>query len=206
MLLIAAASVTVAVSVMVSENAFAKDGRYSGDTSQAAAVNNECLNPIFDRNENIDNAVGVGNCAGTVSQQDESGSASAPITSQTANPDIELQRATTTQSPGLGSGDLNQIIECEGCFSSNMNDQQIQDFLSDYNSRVNDDGLSADSILDLCRLVNNLKAGGNPQSLGEVAFAVSRALVSTIGVTASQTMIACLNDIFGAGTFPPPGS
>ena len=86
-----------------------------------------------------------------------------------------------------------------------MNDQQIQDFLSDYNSRVNDDDLSADSILDLCRQVNNLKAG-NPQALADVAFAVSRALVSTIGVTASQTMIACLNDIFGAGTFPPPGS
>jgi hypothetical protein len=46
MLLIAAASVTVAVSVMVSEEAFAKDGRYSGDTIQAAAVSNECLNPI----------------------------------------------------------------------------------------------------------------------------------------------------------------
>ena len=85
---------TVAVSVIVSEEAFAKDGRYSGDTSQAAAVSNECLNPIFDSNT-IDNAVGVGNCGGTVSQQDESGQASAPITSQTANPDIELQRATT---------------------------------------------------------------------------------------------------------------
>ena len=49
-----------------------------------AAVSNECLNPIFDSN-NIDNAVGVGNCGGTISQQDESGSASAPITSQTAS-------------------------------------------------------------------------------------------------------------------------
>ena len=58
-----------------------------GDTSQAASVSNECLNPIFDSNT-IDNAVGVGNCGGTVSQQDESGSASAPITHQTANPDI----------------------------------------------------------------------------------------------------------------------
>jgi hypothetical protein len=68
---------TVAVSVMVSEDAFARDRRYSGDTSQAAAVNNECLNPILDSNT-IDNAVGVGNCGGTVSQQHESGSASAP--------------------------------------------------------------------------------------------------------------------------------
>ena len=82
---------TVAISVIVSEDAFARDGRYSGDsTSQAAAVSNDCLNPIFDSNEDIDNAVGVGNCGGTISQQDESGQASSPITSQTANPAIEL--------------------------------------------------------------------------------------------------------------------
>ena len=80
---------TVAISVMVSEDAFARE-RYSGDsTSQAAAVSNDCLNPILDSNT-IDNVVGVGNCGGTVSQQDESGQASAPITSQTANPTIEL--------------------------------------------------------------------------------------------------------------------
>lgn len=91
---------TVAISVTVSEDAFARE-RYSGDTSQAAAVSNECLNPILDSN-NIDNVVGVSNCAGTVSQQDESGQASAPITSQTANPTIELQRATTTQPPDTG--------------------------------------------------------------------------------------------------------
>ena len=101
---------TVAVSVIVSEEAYAKDGRYSGDTSQGAAVSNECLNPIFDSNT-IDNAVGVGNCGGTVSQQDESGQASAPITSQTANPDIELQRATTTQPTLTGES-------CEDCFDS----------------------------------------------------------------------------------------
>jgi hypothetical protein len=79
---------TVTKSVIVSEDAFAKDGRYSGDTNQAAAVSNGCLNPLFDSN-GIDNMVGVGNCGGTVTQQDESGSASAPITSQTANPTIQ---------------------------------------------------------------------------------------------------------------------
>ena len=82
----------IAISFVITEDAFAREGRYTGDTtSQAASVSNECLNPIFDSNEDIDNAVGVGNCGGTISQQDESGSASAPITSQTANPDIELQ-------------------------------------------------------------------------------------------------------------------
>jgi hypothetical protein len=113
-LILLAAAATVAISSTVSEDVFAKEGgRYlgGGDTSQAAAVNNECLNPIFDSNT-IDNAVGVGNCGGTVSQQDESGSASAPITSQTANPAIELQRATTaTPPPGLGAS-----MTCEECF------------------------------------------------------------------------------------------
>jgi hypothetical protein len=104
---------TVAISSTISEDAFARDGRYSGDsTNQAAAVSNDCLNPILDSNEDIDNLVGVGNCGGTVSQQDDSGQASAPITLQTANPDIELQRATTTTPPpSLGAS-----MTCEECF------------------------------------------------------------------------------------------
>ncbi len=86
---------TVATPSMITEDVFAKYGRYgTGDsTSQAAAVSNECLNPILDSNT-IDNALGVGNCGGTVSQQDESGSAAAPITHQSASPTIELQRNT----------------------------------------------------------------------------------------------------------------
>jgi hypothetical protein len=100
---------TVVISFIIAEDAFAKE-RYSEDTSQAAAVSNECLNLIFDSNEDIDNAVGVGNCAGTVSQQDESGSASSPITSQIADPTIELQRPTTTQPPLTGQS-------CVSCFS-----------------------------------------------------------------------------------------
>ena len=108
---------TVAVSFMIitiTDNAFARNERYGAndDSSQAAAVDNSCLNPIFDSNT-IDNAIGVGNCGGTVSQQDESGQASAPITHQTANPTIELQRATTsTPPPGVGDPQA----DCEACF------------------------------------------------------------------------------------------
>jgi hypothetical protein len=88
----------VSISFMITEDAFARNERYgAGDTtSQAAAVSNDCLNPILD-SKTIDNAVGVGNCGGTVSQQDESSQASAPITHQTANPTIEVQQSTTTQ-------------------------------------------------------------------------------------------------------------
>jgi uncharacterized protein (UPF0333 family) len=109
----------ITISFVITEDAFARDGRYTGDTtSQAASVSNECLNPIFDSNT-IDNVVGVGNCGGTISQQDESGSASAPITSQTANPIIELQRATTTQPPDTGTPPQT----CEECFDV-LNDAQ----------------------------------------------------------------------------------
>jgi hypothetical protein len=47
---------TVAISLFMAEDAFAKDGRYSGDTSQAASVSNECLNSILDSNT-IDNLI-----------------------------------------------------------------------------------------------------------------------------------------------------
>ena len=61
---------TVTIFSTVSEDVFARE-RYSGDsTSQAAAVSNDCLNPILDSNT-IDNIVGVGNCGGTISQMDE---------------------------------------------------------------------------------------------------------------------------------------
>ncbi len=85
---------------------------------KAASVSNDCLNPIFDSN-NIDNAVGVGNCGGTVSQQDDSGQASAPITPQTANPSIEVQRSQPppdTESPPE---------TCEDCFNMLTDDQQM---------------------------------------------------------------------------------
>jgi hypothetical protein len=105
---------TVAISSTVLEDVFAREGgRYSGggSDSQAASVSNECLNPILDSNT-IDNMVSVGNCGGTVSQQDESGQAGATTTHQTANPTIELQRSTT--GGGLGSP---QNVSCEGCLS-----------------------------------------------------------------------------------------
>jgi hypothetical protein len=112
---------TVAISFVITEDAFARE-RYSGDsTSQAAAVSNECLNPILDSNEDIDNVVGVGNCGGTVSQQDESGSAVAPITSQTANPTIELQRSTTSQPV---TGEQDPVTTCVNCFNGLTDAQQ----------------------------------------------------------------------------------
>jgi hypothetical protein len=136
---------TVAISVTVSEDAFARE-RYSGDTSQAAAVSNECLNPILDSNT-IDNIVDVGNCAGTVSQQDESGSAAAPITSQTANPTIELQRATTTQPPLTAT----PVENCAACFSTLTPAEQTE-FLN----RVNDQFPTIDTTMGFSNAIEQL--------------------------------------------------
>jgi hypothetical protein len=138
---------TVAISALLTEYVFARD-RYLTDstTSQAAAVSNDCINPILDSNT-IDNVVGIGNCGGTVSQQDESGQAGATTTHQTANPTIELQRTTT---PLVGIGD------CTACFNR-LTDAQ----LSEYERLLEDRsvtlfGTELTTIEDLCTLLRNI--------------------------------------------------
>jgi hypothetical protein len=184
-LLIAAASATVAISVMVSEEAFASDS-----TSQAAAVDNTCLNPIFDSNEDIDNAVGVGNCGGAVSQQDESGSASAPITSQTANPDIELQRATTSQ-PGLGAS-----MTCEECFDilSATQETAVEQLLAGDSNPLDDELWGANpptTIEELCAMY----ATFTQDQKGEIADGDITELLGDAGATQPtlNQVIRCLN-------------
>jgi hypothetical protein len=174
---------TVTISVTVSEDAFAKDGRYSGDTSQAASVSNECLNPIFDSNS-IDNAVGVGNCGGTVSQQDESGQASAPITHQDANPTIELQRATTTQPPLTGES-------CEDCFAP-LTADQVSDFEDRIPLIVNEE---INTIEELCEFL------ANPDiDLVDITASIRSTLVSDVSPPVSfstaNTIQQCLLNIF----------
>ena len=155
-------TVTLAVTIITittSDNAFARNERYASDaTSQVAAVSNECLNPILDSNT-IDNAVGVGNCGGTVSQQDESGLASAPITSQTANPAIELQRATTTQPPLTGTPP--SVEGCEECFDM-LTDAQKEDFVSILPDRFS----GVTTLEELCMLlINTVQNGGDFEGL-----------------------------------------
>ena len=187
----------VAISVIVSEDAFARE-RYSGDsTSQAAAVNNECLNPILDSNT-IDNAVGVGNCGGTVSQQDESGQASAPITSQTANPDIELQRATTTTPPpGLGAS-----MTCEECFDilSATQETAVEQLLAGGDNPLEDSLIwganPPTTIEELCQIW----ATFNSQQRG-VADSDILELLDGVAVATRTEVLRCLN----ASPFTPTG-
>jgi hypothetical protein len=183
---------TVAVSALTTEDAFARDGgTYTGDTSQAASVSNECLNPILDSNS-IDNMVGVGNCGGTVSQQDESGSASAPITSQTANPDIELQRATTTTpQPDLGAS-----MTCEECFDilSATQETAVEQLLAGDNNPLDDELWGANpptTIEELCTMY----ATFTMDQRGEIADGDITELLGDAGVTEPtlNQVIRCLN-------------
>ena len=182
---------TVAISSTASEDAFARDGRYSGDsTSQAAAVSNDCLNPIIDSNEDIENAVGVGNCGGTVSQQDESGSASAPITSQTANPDIELQRATTTTPPS-GVGDPQ--AGCEACFQPVV-DNELQGGFLDALHSLDQNFANANTIEEVCMVLLGQNMNQLQTSINNIEGALDT--LNLDGETIDG-IIRCLNNVFG---------
>jgi hypothetical protein len=160
--LILLAAATVVISALITEDVVARDGgRYSGDASQAASISNDCLNPVLDSNT-IDNMVGVGNCGGTVLQQDESGQAGATTTHQTANPTIELQRSTT-QTPLVGIGD------CAACFNP-LTDAQLLEYEAILENRsVRAFGTSVTTIEELCTLLRNIALQGDPIEAIELA-------------------------------------
>jgi hypothetical protein len=177
-----------AATVLISEDAFARDGgRHSGggDASQAAAVSNECLNPILDSNT-IDNMVGVGNCGGTISQQDESGQAGATTTHQTADPDIELQRATTTQPSLIG------IDTCTACFDplTDAQESEYEAILADRS--VGAFGRSITTVEELCTLLRNIVLQGrDPIEAIEVAVDMLGDIQGVSGGTVSD-ITTCL--------------
>jgi hypothetical protein len=186
-LILFAAAATLAISSTVLEDVFARDGgRYSGDrTSRAAAVNNDCLNPILDSNS-IDNMVGVGNCGGTVSQQDESGQASAPITSQTANPTIELKRATSTSAQPPLTGE-----SCEDCFNGLCLAEQTR-----FVQQLGNPAFA--TVDDVCNfLIQQQQMGGNILGLiapmGPMELALRNAGVDDDTILG---VLQCLNGVF----------
>jgi hypothetical protein len=171
---------TVAISALLTEDVFAREGgRYTGDsTSQAAALSNECLNPILDSNT-IDNIVGVGNCGGTISQQDASGSAAAPITSQTANPDIELQRAITTSQPDLGAP-----TTCEECFDV-LTATQLAAFEQNLDTLPFNPQVT--TIEQLCEFIHN-----NLGDIADIEEDIAGLLVSIGASSVAGSIIDCL--------------
>jgi hypothetical protein len=183
-------SATVTISSTVSEDAFARNGRYSGDsTSQAASVNNDCLNPIFDSNT-IDDGIGLGNCGGTVSQQDESGQASAPITSQNANPTLELQRATTsTPSPGVGDPQA----DCEACFQPVV-DNELQGGFLDALHSIDQNFANANTIEEVCMVLLGQNMNQLQTSINNIEGALDT--LNLDGETIDG-IVDCLKNVFG---------
>jgi hypothetical protein len=190
---------TVAISVTVSEDAFARE-RYSGDsTSQAAAVSNDCLNPILDSNT-IDNLVGVGNCGGTISQQDESGQASAPITSQSANPTIELQRATSTTQPPL-TGTPPTVGACVGCFDM-LSDTAQSEFEEAIPTRFQMLFPGITTIEQLCAALNSAFLKDEVEVVNSALDVLDSILNDfaedgTINQATHSSIISCLTRLYG---------
>ncbi len=91
----------------------------------------------------------MGNCGGTVSQQDDSGWASTPITSQNAHPTLELQRATTsTPPPGVGDPQA----DCEACFQPVV-DNELQGGFLDALHSLDQNFANANTIEEVCMVL-----------------------------------------------------
>lgn len=180
-----------AISFIITEDIFARNEGYASDsTSQAAAVNNDCLNPIFDSNI-IDNAISVGNCGGTVTQQDESGQASAPITHQTANPTLEVQRATTTQPPVTNPPPT--VRACVECFDILTAAQQ-----STFERLISDRIPGITTIELLCMLLQNNSGEDQTETLETLDEALN-IMEETGQITepVSLSISSCLGSLYG---------
>ncbi|MGA7900760.1 MAG: hypothetical protein WCA39_18085 [Nitrososphaeraceae archaeon] len=153
--LILLGAVIVTTSVMITEVAFARNGKHSGDVGQAVSISNSCLNPISNSNTN-DNTISNGNCEGTVSQQGKSGQASTPTTVQNANPTIEVQRSTAAEQPPLTSTRGN----CTACFDP-LTPAQTREFEGILQHRsITVFGRSITTIEQLCTLLENIADQG----------------------------------------------
>jgi hypothetical protein len=182
---------TVAISSTISEDAFARDGRYSGDSaSQAAAVSNDCLNSILDSNT-IDNLVGIGNCGGTISQQHESGQASALLTFQTANPTLELQRSTTSAQPGIGVGDPQ--ADCEACFQPVV-DNELQGGFLDALHSLDQNFANANTNEEVCMVLLGQNMNQLQTSINNIEGALDT--LNLNGETIDG-IVDCLKKVFG---------
>jgi hypothetical protein len=180
--------------VMIAEDAFARYQRHTGgDLSQAASITNSCLNPISNSNAN-DNMISNGNCGGTVSQQGKSGQASTPITVQNANPNIEVQRSTTTQSPVTGTH-----TTCTQCFDM-LNATQKQaanqtlagEF--DFASGVWPPGIT--NLVELCNAWNKLTEEQRGDAISDIGDLLNQIHVDS---ATSQKIVTCLLEAIPVG-------
>jgi hypothetical protein len=178
-------AVIVTTPVTVTEDAFARYERHTGDLSQAASISNSCLNPVSNSNTN-DNMISNGNCGGTISQQGRSGQATNPTTVQTANPTIEVQRSTSQ--PPLTSTRGN----CTACFDT-LNATQKSDFESILQFRSMESfGVQINTIEQLCMFLENIVSNGDDP---DIAISIVQSFftdVPGISTGAASNIATCL--------------
>jgi hypothetical protein len=178
-------AVIVTTPVTVTEDAFARYERHTGDLSQAASISNSCLNPVSNSNTN-DNMISNGNCGGTISQQGRSGQATNPTTVQNANPTIEVQRSTSQ--PPLTTARGN----CTACFDP-LTPAQIREFEGILQHRSTTVfGRNITTVEQLCTLLENIVGQGRDPI--EAITAVNELLGNVQGVSSAtiSNITTCL--------------
>lgn len=184
----------VTTPVMLTEDAFARNQRHTGgNLNQIASITNSCLNPVSNSNAN-DNMISNGNCGGTVSQQGKSGQASTPITVQNANPNIEVQRSTTTQSPVTGTH-----TTCTQCFDMlNATQQQAANQTLagefDFASGVWPPGIT--NLVELCNAWNKLTEEQRGDAISDIGDLLNQIHVDS---ATSQKIVTCLLEAIPVG-------
>jgi hypothetical protein len=140
--------------------------------------------------------VGVGNCGGTVSQQEKSGQAGATTTHQTANPTIELQRATTTQPPLTAT----PLENCAACFSILNSTEQAQFLLNvkDQFPSIDTTMGYSDVINQLCELLETARNDGDLSQALELLNEVLTEAPPIVDEITSERIQACIIRALGA--------
>jgi hypothetical protein len=172
--------------VMIAEDALARYQRHTGgNLNQAASVSNSCLNPVSNSNTN-DNMISNGNCGGTISQQGKSGQASTPTTVQNANPNVEVQRSTTTAQPSLTSTGGN----CTACFDPLSATQQSE--LLDSLSHDNIIPPTVSTIAQLCEFLRGLSVTDLVNAILVIQNELPSLPDHPVNVTTSLSIEKCL--------------
>jgi hypothetical protein len=168
---------TTAISMTTTENAFA--GKY--ENNQATSTSNSCLNPLFDTST-VGSANTIGNCGNTVSQQEEAGQASSPITHQVASPTIGEQAPSPPEQ---------EPQTCNQCFFTFLTPDEINTFeetLSDITEG------QVTSVVQACLLLEATTPEELPESLNTIAVALQ---LSGIDESTIAEIIDCLERVLG---------
>lgn len=169
---------TSAMSMITTENAFAEKYR----NNQASAGSNFCLNPIFE-SSTLDIVNNIGNCGNTISQQEESGQASSPVTSQIASPTIEVQSAAPPPTP--------EPQTCLECFTAFLTANEIALFEQAFSDFTMGEITTIEELCPTLEVLNDVQL---QQALGDIAILLTQTGIDQPRI---DDIINCLERVFG---------